>query len=182
MLGGELQPAPVDPLLDSRRTMFREAIEQGGGTDLHHQQPAVLRSEKAFPDGVVEKRDQVLEVSGHVQEATRLLVKAELGPGEHLEELLPIVNLCLLFGSYVVCAWIAPPHHSRPELAFEPATGTRSRLTSATWCDREAGSGSKPQPLRRQVREPDRRDQPQPEKKGGEREKHPGQATHAAKV
>ena len=87
--GGELQPAPVDPLLDSRRTMFREAIEKRGGTaSPPASSPRCSARRKRSPTAWSRNAIRLLEVPGHVQKATRLLVKTELGPGEHLEELL----------------------------------------------------------------------------------------------
>ena len=49
---------------------------------------AVLRAQEALGDRVVEHRGEPVVVAAHVEQAARLGVQAELGPGRDLEELL----------------------------------------------------------------------------------------------
>ena len=54
----------------------------------NYDEVAVLRTEKLLLDRMVDKRQQPIEIAGHVEDAVRLPVETELTPRPDLEELL----------------------------------------------------------------------------------------------
>jgi len=64
-----------------------EAIEQPGGAAFDLQILEILGAQEALVDSVLKKAQHRLPVAGHVEQADRLAMQAELLPGEQLEQL-----------------------------------------------------------------------------------------------
>jgi len=79
--------APVDPLFQRGRPIGREARQQFFGILLDQDHGAMLRRQKALGDRVVEEGDQRIKIVLSVEEPARLVVHAELRPGEDLAKL-----------------------------------------------------------------------------------------------
>src|SRR5438067_1234904 len=65
-----------------------QLVEQPGGVFGHEQQLAVLRTKEALSERAIDPGQERVEEASHVEQADRLVVDAELTPGQHLEEFL----------------------------------------------------------------------------------------------
>src|SRR5688500_4876319 len=77
---------PIPP--PDRRLVASEALEQRVEVPLDHEQVAVDRAEEALLLRSIEERDKRPVVARWIEDADRLRVELELGPREHLGELL----------------------------------------------------------------------------------------------
>src|SRR5262245_11222431 len=71
-----------------RRPPREEPVQQGRGRPLDQEERRVLGPDEALLLGVLEQGEEPGPVAADVDQADRLLVNAELGPGEDLEDLL----------------------------------------------------------------------------------------------
>src|SRR5918997_1681992 len=78
----------TDPLDGPRRFVAFEPLEEGRWVLFYEDELPVLPLQEGPVDHLVEDREQRVVVAGDVQQAARLGVLAELGPGQDLEELL----------------------------------------------------------------------------------------------
>src|SRR5271154_2999839 len=74
----------TDPLFEFWRCVRFEAVKQSVGAGLDDQHCAMLGAEKPLFDGVVEERDQIRVEAVDVEQSRRVVVLAELRPGQHL--------------------------------------------------------------------------------------------------
>src|SRR5829696_3528940 len=81
-------PATLQPLAQRGRSPAREGVEQLGRRRRGVQRLAVLRTQEALRDRVIEQRGQPVVVAVDVDDAHRLGVQAELAPGVDLDQLL----------------------------------------------------------------------------------------------
>ena len=76
----------LDPLLNRGRTVRRHHVQQSAWRTRHWDHRAVFAFKKAFVDGMTQKCQEPIEIAFDVEQTARLLMEAELRPGENFEE------------------------------------------------------------------------------------------------
>src|SRR5215472_12398005 len=79
----DLGRAEPDPRAD-RRGPGGELVEEAGGRRLGDEEAGILRADEPLADRAAEEPEEIVPVPGHVDQADRLPVDTELGPGERL--------------------------------------------------------------------------------------------------
>src|ERR1700674_3325604 len=84
----ELDRAGVEPFYYTRRLIRLETGKQRSGVALHHDHGAVHLTHELLGDRVIQKREQWIEITGDIEQSTRLRVHPELAPRPGLKEFL----------------------------------------------------------------------------------------------
>jgi len=76
------------PFLHTRGRVTLKLLHQSGWVGIVQQHIAILWPQESLAYGVVKVFQQVIKIAAYIEDSTRLAVKFQLSPGQHLDEFL----------------------------------------------------------------------------------------------